>query len=157
MTGEYVLSGNRVNYYRCLTGYKQGCTVQPMTTLGDRLKQARRKARLTQQQLEARSGVSQQMISKLERGGSDETAGIVRLAMALGVSPEWLEFGEEGRTFTGTGIQATDPAPLTGDELEAIRHVRNLTPTQRAEWFKSAKAYEKLNREVREHFGLKDN
>lgn len=58
--------------------------------LGPRLLAARKFAGLTQSQLAEKSGLSQQMISKLESGRSNETAGIVALALACGVRPEWL-------------------------------------------------------------------
>lgn len=60
-------------------------------TLGERLRIAREHAKLTQPELAERSRVSQQMISKLERGLSKETAGIVALAVACGVRSEWLD------------------------------------------------------------------
>jgi len=61
--------------------------------LKDRLSRARQAAGLTQAQLAKASGVTQQMISKLETGQSAETTGIVSLARALGKSPDWLESG----------------------------------------------------------------
>lgn len=68
-----------------------------MTTLGERLKIAREHANLTQQELEAKSGVKQATISKLELGKNktEETAYGVHLAAACGVRPQWLVLGEE--------------------------------------------------------------
>lgn len=56
---------------------------------------ARKRARLTQKELEARSGVSQGSISRMERGEyKDATyATVVKLAKALRVKPETLGFG----------------------------------------------------------------
>lgn len=58
--------------------------------LDERLRKARKQANLTQVQLAERSGVTQQMISKLETGRSKETADLVALAVACGVRAEWL-------------------------------------------------------------------
>lgn len=67
-----------------------------MTTLGERLKIAREQAGLTQQELEAKSGVKQATISKLELGKNktEETAYGVHLAVACGVRPQWLVLNE---------------------------------------------------------------
>jgi transcriptional regulator with XRE-family HTH domain len=61
------------------------------------LREARRRRGLTQEQLEAASGVSQTVISKLERGGSTNPAygTVVNLADALGVDPRALVFHRE--------------------------------------------------------------
>ena len=63
-------------------------------TIGQRLKQARTARKLTQNQLAEASGVSQSDISKLERGDSNASRGIARLARALDVDALWLELGE---------------------------------------------------------------
>lgn len=60
-------------------------------TLGERLRAARKHAGLTQVELETKSGVPQQTISKIERGDADTSAFVVRLAVACGVRPEWLD------------------------------------------------------------------
>jgi transcriptional regulator with XRE-family HTH domain len=80
-------------------------------SLGRRLKKAREyagramgsKKKLSQKQLAERSGVSQQMISKLELGRSKETSGIVALAIYCGVRPEWLSDG------TGPMVGKSEP------------------------------------------------
>ena len=64
-------------------------------SLAIRLKQARERAGLTQVELQAKSGVPQQAISKIEKGLQGSTAFVVRLAVACGVRPEWLDSGEE--------------------------------------------------------------
>lgn len=61
--------------------------------IGKRLGEARAHAALTQKQLAEKSGVSQQMISKLEQGQSKGTTDLVPIAIACGVSPEWLFSG----------------------------------------------------------------
>lgn len=60
-------------------------------TLGARLREARQAADLTQVELAARLDVTQGMVSAWERGDRiPRTMSIFRLAMALGVSADWL-------------------------------------------------------------------
>ena len=59
--------------------------------VGDRVRQVRQEKGITQKDLAQLSGVCQQMISKLEVGKAQGSANIVRLALALDVSPAWLE------------------------------------------------------------------
>lgn len=62
----------------------------------DRLKHARKQiAKISQKELEARTGVKQQVISRLEGGTQAETPQVVQLALACGVRPEWLAIGED--------------------------------------------------------------
>src|SRR5262245_39774206 len=63
-------------------------------TLGSRLRQARKAAKLTQPELADLSRVSQKTISKIERGDQDSSGSLVQLAQACGVRPEWLATGE---------------------------------------------------------------
>lgn len=66
-----------------------------MSTLSERLKQARQYAGLTQEELSAKSGVTQASISKIELGKnkSENTTFGVQLAVACGVRCEWLVLG----------------------------------------------------------------
>jgi transcriptional regulator with XRE-family HTH domain len=63
-----------------------------MSTLSERLKQARQYAGLTQEELSAKSGVTQASISKIELGKnkSENTTFGVQLAVACRVRCEWL-------------------------------------------------------------------
>ena len=59
--------------------------------MGHRLREARGRARLTQAELAARSGVSQAVISMAERGERRPSPPVVeKLARALGVSAQSL-------------------------------------------------------------------
>lgn len=60
-------------------------------SVGARVRQVRQEKGFTQKDLADLSGVCQQMISKLEVGKAQGSANIVRLALALDVSPAWLE------------------------------------------------------------------
>lgn len=82
----------------------------------DRLKQARREARLTQAQLAERVGIDQTSISDLERGKSLSTSYIAQIAKTCQVSPNWLATGEgnpkdsEANVFSGPKLK--DKVPL---------------------------------------------
>ena len=72
-----------------------------MNTLGERLKEARNKRKLTQVSLEQLSGVPQQTIHGIESQKIKETRHLMRLAKALRINPEWLSTGE-GEMEKGT-------------------------------------------------------
>jgi len=75
-------------------------------SMSARIQKRRKSLGLTQGQLAAASGITQQMISKLERGESGSTRDIVALAMALDVTAEYLQVGT-GETDQGTGDSST--------------------------------------------------
>lgn len=74
-----------------------------MSTLQERLKEARKAASLTQAELSVRSGLSQSTIAQIESGRNSGTRFADKLAKALNVSLSWL--------LTGQGPISTDPLP----------------------------------------------
>lgn len=74
----------------------------PLMEYKDRIKAARRHARLTQSELASMTGVNQASISDLERGRSQRSSYNSTIARACGVSPIWLEAG------VGTMLQNDD-------------------------------------------------
>ena len=63
--------------------------------LGERLFEARDRAGFTLRELGQRSGVSWSAISAIEKGRQSATVETIeRLALALGVRPSWVAFGE---------------------------------------------------------------
>ncbi len=103
-------------------------------SFGARLKQARDRAGLTQQELQVSSGVSQKTISKIERGDQMVSTATVQLAQACGVRPEWLAAGEEpvlpGAAHTlqqNRSVYAT----LSEDAIEIAKQWQNLPKKQR--------------------------
>jgi transcriptional regulator with XRE-family HTH domain len=152
MKSQYNPSGLSVNYLRCLSGNNLGCTL-PRMDLAQRLKTARKEAGLSQARLAELSKVSQQMISKLESGRSTETAGIVRLALACDVRPEWLESGAGPMRGVDPG-HALAPSPpdpyatLTERQRLALHLLEGMTDAQAAEWLRQGQERERENREV---------
>ena len=61
--------------------------------LKDRLKQARKNAGLTQQELAQRAGIKQSSISEIERGLSRTSGHLIKLAQICKVDPVWLAEG----------------------------------------------------------------
>jgi transcriptional regulator with XRE-family HTH domain len=64
---------------------KEGC-------LGERLRERRKAIRLTQKELEERSGIPQNTISRIELGQNPDTSTrtLTKLALALNVRPDYL-------------------------------------------------------------------
>lgn len=60
----------------------------------DRIKLARKHARLTQDELADRVGIKQASISDLERGKSGSSTHNAKIADVCGISPYWLETGK---------------------------------------------------------------
>jgi len=66
---------------------------------GQRLREARERANLTQEQLADAAGVSQQAICGYETGrrSGGRYATVIAIAAALGVDPAWLAGTDEGK------------------------------------------------------------
>lgn len=70
--------------------------------LGERIKQARKHAKLSQVELAKAVGVEQATISRLERGETRKSAYLPQIAAACGVQHTWLAMGKG--TMLGTGV-----------------------------------------------------
>jgi SOS-response transcriptional repressor LexA len=82
-------------------------------SIGKRIKEARRAAKLTQKGLAAKVGMSQGALSELETGESNSTTMIGSFAAALGVNALWLETGRGPMALT---LQAGDVRAPAFDE-----------------------------------------
>lgn len=69
-------------------------------TVGERVRQVRQERGWTQAELAKRAKIAQSSVSELERGDSRGSAYIVDIAVALGVSPFWLNSGKGRREMT---------------------------------------------------------
>lgn len=103
------------------------------TEYGSRLREARRRAKLTQVDLSKKTGIPQSTISTAERlgNGSAETA---VYAKVCGVDAHWLATGE------GAMVQATEAAPdaqpaVSALENDLLYNFRSLTDDDQAELF----------------------
>lgn len=128
---EYNYNCLSVNNFNCLTENKSPLTVQAMN-LGDRLKLARTYAKLTQPELseKVRGVISQQGISLLERNINTESAYIVQLAVACGVSPVWLA--------TGSGEMVEHYHTLTPEMEHHLKVMQSLPDYARTEVIRDA-------------------
>lgn len=63
-------------------------------SIGERIREARKRAKLTQKQLATKVGISQGALSELETGESEGTTYVASFAAALGVNALWLETGK---------------------------------------------------------------
>lgn len=70
----------------------------------ERVKQARQFAKLSQEELALAVGLTQGLISKIERGDQEETASVVKIAKVCGVRPEWLD-DESGEMIDGLYVE----------------------------------------------------
>lgn len=90
-----------------------------MATFGDRMRSVRRAKGMTQAELAKVVGVTQQLISLLERNACDSSGEAVSMAKALGVSPDWLS--------TGEGPQIPVILRIKKRELRRLKMLRSLT------------------------------
>lgn len=80
-----------------------------MSTLKERMVKARQEKGLTQAALAKAVGKSQSAIAAVESGRNKETSGLIAIARALDVSPEWLE----------TGVGEMHPRPIEANARPA--------------------------------------
>ncbi|WP_228146198.1 XRE family transcriptional regulator [Acinetobacter sp. ANC 4648] len=91
-----------------------------MTTLGQRLKESRLKAGLTQKQVAERVGMKQPSYQYLEKADSDNkksSSHLVAIARALGVDPYWLATGEESSNIDDKVKKLLDGSPVVTTSL----------------------------------------
>lgn len=91
---------------------------------GTRIRDRRKALGWSQAKLEEESGISQQMLSKLERGVAFGTTEAVALARALKVSPMWLETGEGP-------MEEAIVATIAPDEQILLKDYRDLPPERK--------------------------
>ena len=98
-------------------------------TLGERIKAARKHAKLTQVALAARVAISQQALARLEKDGATGTKALAMIAVECGVSPLWLAKGE-GHMLDGAS--STEAVTLSPRELALIANYRASAGEDRA-------------------------
>ncbi|WP_010486869.1 S24 family peptidase [Pseudomonas sp. S9] len=109
-----------------LQGHKPPYKFDRMNELGKRIKAARAHARLTQKELAERVGISQPVISQLEKGENLQSVHLIKISSQCGVSPIWLETGrgemlaqqiEPNAELIGVMSGWDNDTPLRDDEV----------------------------------------
>lgn len=108
-----------------------------MSVLKDRIKLARKHADLTQRQPAEAVGVSQPVISQLEKGENLQSVHLLKIANICGVDPEWLAEG----TGQPPGLSVREPSAEYQTASSAADIVRSML---------ASKAAQKLSAEARE-------
>lgn len=103
-----------------MQGDKSPYKLAPMSELGKRIKEARKHAALTQKELAERVGISQPVISQLEKGENLQSVHLIKVAEACGVDPVWLA--------TGRGFMAFHPLSGLSNEIFEARKEASANP-----------------------------
>lgn len=93
-------------------------------SLGTRIREARKKAGLSQAKLAELVGIKQQAIQKIEKDPQAKTTKIVEIASVLSVSPEWLVNGVANSNIQGSEVgagQQISPAVLEAPVIGTVR------------------------------------
>jgi transcriptional regulator with XRE-family HTH domain len=77
----------------------QGGNFWHMGAIGTRVRNLRKSKKLTQPQLASQIGIDQSTLSDIERGASIRADVLLRLASALGVSPEFVVTGADSAAW----------------------------------------------------------
>jgi transcriptional regulator with XRE-family HTH domain len=106
-------------------------------TLAERLKAARKAAKLTQTELAHKAGLRwQSLVGNVEAGEQDGTTHIAKFAKVLNVSPLWLETGEGPRDPPMQEPGAASYFP--DDESRLLRAFRLASPEMRRSLLRQA-------------------
>lgn len=108
--------------YRCQRKHRKNYPIPYKNSdmkLGERLRKARKAAKLTQAELSRKVGISQPTLSDIENGNIAATTVVVELARATGVSSSWLaeERGEMYEPTQSSAVVYGDAAPGDGGEV----------------------------------------
>lgn len=93
-------------------------------SIGQRIRDARKAAAMTQGQLAAKVGMRQNSISELENGDSAGTTNLAKFAQALRVNALWLETGVGDRTsaeFQSTASEQDRSVDAITTKIDAMK------------------------------------
>lgn len=93
-------------------------------TLADRLRKAREDRGLKQEDLAKLAGSTQQQINTIETGKSLKPRNLKKIALALGISPAWLEYGDTGKS----NVEPVEHLPLR--RVPVINYVQAGNPRE---------------------------
>lgn len=97
-----------------------------MTSIGDRIREARERLGLTQKQLAKSAKISQSTIAAAESDPNRKPRDLNSIAAALGVDPYELEFGKRRE-----GTPPPDPSLFSSQEINARALLPPLSPAKR--------------------------
>jgi transcriptional regulator with XRE-family HTH domain len=135
------MSFHAVNYQNTVKECQQFSVSQLqqnyVMTLAERLKAARKAAKLTQTELAHKAGLRwQSLVGNVEAGEQDGTTHIAKFAKVLNVSPLWLETGEGPRELAAREPSAAPYFP--DDESRLLRAFRLASPELRRSMMRQA-------------------
>jgi transcriptional regulator with XRE-family HTH domain len=124
-------------------------------TTGERIRQARERLDLTQDQLAKACGVSRSAVSQWETGGilRIEAAKLNAAARRLGVTLDWLLFGSEASTGERVAEGRDIYQPVTATNIQDFWPL--LTKTQQADLVQRAQDMADMNARILEELGRK--
>lgn len=93
--------------------------------IGERVRQVRKMKGLTQKALADTVGLTQQALSKIEKGDTTDSQALDNIAKALGVHPVFLRYGPEGLRYLENGILdlARRISSLSEKDKDALEHL----------------------------------
>lgn len=107
-----------------------------MSTLSERMKQARVEAGLSQAELAKQLGAGQSTIASIENGRNQSSGRLVEIAQLLQVNPTWLARGQGPRK--PDALAASEPGSLDGIDVEpqimVWEHQSDLPPDDNRAW-----------------------
>lgn len=101
-----------------------------LVELGHQIRAFRKTSRVTQQEIESRSGLSQSALSKIEKGSRNlKVRSLVQVAIGLGVKPSFLvQMVENGlQSGSNLSIAMSDDIAVITDDTVSPESVKQLT------------------------------
>ena len=93
-------------------------------SVGERIREIRKRCKLTQVQLAELIGTSQQALASIENGETQNTSYLLSIARSLNVDPFWLESGVEESSFRAE-------ISLTDEERKLVSTYRQLSTSHK--------------------------
>ena len=124
-----------------------------MNTLGKRLKAARKSKGFTQQELEKLSGVSQQLISKIESEKIESTTEVFNLAEVLEVNAKWLATGNGEMHGENRAVSSE----YSREDLNLLNMINGMTSEQKNDTTQIIQDYYRKNQLVIEELTNRQN
>lgn len=101
-----------------------------MSTLSERMKQARLEAGLSQAELARQLGAGQSTIASIENGRNQSSGRLVEIAQLLQVNPAWLAGGQEPRRQLSTAMDSVEAS----EQIVVWEKLSDLPPDDNRAW-----------------------